>query len=160
MAPPSQVERCPPNRVNSNRRITRRTPGRLRTRILTQGVTPSLHVYYKSTRIKQYHNQQRALRTETTINNTYDFAVGKRLHNLPKLRDIGFRANRRLLEVERLSYDCLLAEESFQRINGPVERAGKRGLRTALRRSAHPCPMACLDPLPPAAKGLSQSRPA
>jgi len=68
----------------SDRRITRRTPGRLRTRILTQGVTPSLHVYYKSTRIKQYHKQQRALRAETTINNTYDFAVGKRLHNLPK----------------------------------------------------------------------------
>jgi hypothetical protein len=24
-------------------------------------------------------------------------------------------------EVERLSYDCILAEETFQRINGPVE---------------------------------------
>src|SRR5258706_9019217 len=41
-----------------NRRITRRTPGRFRTRILTQGVTPSLHVYYKNTRIKQYHKEQ------------------------------------------------------------------------------------------------------
>ena len=116
-----------------DRRITRRTPGRMRTRILTQGVTPSLHVYYKNTRIKQYHKEQRALRTETTINNTYDFAIGKRLHNLAKLRDIGFRANRRLLNVERLSYDCILAEETFQRINGPVERAGQRasGLRFA-----------------------------
>src|SRR5437667_7836743 len=109
-----------------DRRITRRTPGRMRTRILTQGVTPSLHVYYKNTRIKQYHKEQRALRTETTINNTYDFAIGKRLHNLAKLRDIGFRANRRLLNVERLSYDCILAEETFQRINGPVDRAGQR----------------------------------
>ena len=116
-----------------DRRITRRTPGGLRTRILTQGVTPSLHVYYKSTRIKQYHKEQRALRTETTINNTYDFGIGKRLHNLPKLRDIGFRANRRLLEVERLSYDCILTEDTFQQINGPVERAGQRasGLRFA-----------------------------
>ena len=116
-----------------DRRITRRTPGRMRTRILTQGVTPSLHVYYKNTRIKQYHKEQRALRTETTINNTYDFAIGKRLHNLPKLREIGFRTNRRLLEVERLSYDCILAEDTFQRINGPVEQAGQRasGLRFA-----------------------------
>jgi hypothetical protein len=116
-----------------DRRISRRTPGRWRTRILTQGVTPSLHVYYKSTRIKQYHKEQRALRTETTINNTYDFGIGKRLHNLPKLRDIGFRANRRLLEVERLSYDCILAEDTFQQINGPVEHAGQRasGLRFA-----------------------------
>jgi len=116
-----------------DRRINRRTPGRFRTRILTQGVTPSLHVYYKNTRIKQYHKEQRALRTETTIDNTYDFGIGKRLHNLPKLREIGFRANRRLLEVERVSYDCILAEETFQQINGPVERAGQRasGLRFA-----------------------------
>ena len=111
------------------RRDYGRTPGRMRTRIPTQGVTPSLHVYYKNTRIKQYHKEQRALRTETTINNTYDFAIAKRLHNLPKLRDIGFRANRRLLEVERLSYDCILAEQTFQRINGPIERAGQRASR-------------------------------
>jgi hypothetical protein len=111
------------------RRITRRTPGRFHTRILTQGVTPSLHVYYKNTRIKQYHKERRALRTETTINNTYDFGIGNRLHNLPKLREIGFRANRRLLEVERLSYDCILAEETFQQINGPVEHAGQRAWR-------------------------------
>jgi hypothetical protein len=26
-------------------------------------------------RIKQYHKQERALRTETTINNTYDFRI-------------------------------------------------------------------------------------
>lgn len=93
-----------------DRRINRRTPGRFRTRILTQGVTPSRHVYYKNTRIKQYHKEQRALRTETTINNAYDFGIGKRLHNFAKLREIGFRANRRLLEVERLSYDCILAD--------------------------------------------------
>ena len=30
------------------------TPGRFRTRIFTKGVTPSLHVEYKSARIKQY----------------------------------------------------------------------------------------------------------
>jgi hypothetical protein len=47
--------------------------------------------------------------------------------------EIAFRANRRLLEVERLSYDCILAEQTFQRINGPVEHAGQRasGLRFA-----------------------------
>jgi hypothetical protein len=95
----------------------------MRTRILTQGVTRSLHVYYKHTRIKQYHKEQRALRTETTINNTDDFGIGKRLLNLPKLREIGFRANRRLLDVERLSYDCILAEDTFQNINGPVDQA-------------------------------------
>jgi hypothetical protein len=49
------------------------------------------------------------------------------------LRDIGFAANHRLLEVERLSYDCILAEDTFRRIDGPVEQAGQRasGLRFA-----------------------------
>ena len=38
-----------------NRRVTRRTPGRFRTRVITDGVTPSLHVDYKNTTTKQYH---------------------------------------------------------------------------------------------------------
>src|SRR5215468_5256180 len=114
-----------------NRKISRNTPGRFRTRIVTEEVTPSLHVYYKVTRIKQYHKENRALRTETTINNTYDFGIGKRLHNLPQLREIGFAANRRLLEVERLSHDCMLAEDTFQAINSPVAAGRQRasGLR-------------------------------
>ena len=76
------------------------TDGRCRTRIITEGVTPSLHVYYKNTHLKQYHKEGRALRTETTINNTYDFGVGRRLAQPAPLRQIGFAANRRVLEVE------------------------------------------------------------
>jgi hypothetical protein len=37
------------------RRVTSQTPGRFRTRVLTEGVTPSLHLDYKRSRIKQYH---------------------------------------------------------------------------------------------------------
>jgi hypothetical protein len=116
-----------------HRKITRKTPGRFRTRVVTQDVTPSLNVYYKNTRIKQYHKENRALRTETTINNSYDFGVGKRLHNLPKLREIGFAANRQLLEIERLSHDCMLTEDTFQSINNPVKAGRQRasGLRLA-----------------------------
>jgi hypothetical protein len=92
-----------------DRRIQRRrirpTPGRFRTRIITDGVTPSLHIDYKTSKIKQYHKLGRALRTETTINDTRDFAIGKRLHNLPALRQIGFTANRRLLRVQTISHD-------------------------------------------------------
>jgi len=36
-----------------DRRITKRTPGRFRTRVLTEGVTRSLHIDYKHSRIKQ-----------------------------------------------------------------------------------------------------------
>jgi hypothetical protein len=58
------------------RRGPRATPRRFRTRVITEGVTPSLHVDYKHTTIKQYHKEGRALRTETTINDTRDFHLG------------------------------------------------------------------------------------
>ena len=108
------------------RRVTRRTPGRFRTRLITEGVTPALHVDYKHSRIKQYHKEGRALRTETTINNTRDFAIGTRLKNLPALREIGFQAHRRLLHVQQLSHNCLLGEDAFQQVNQPQTVSGQR----------------------------------
>jgi hypothetical protein len=109
------------------RRVSRRTPGRFRTRVLTEGVVPSLHVDYKRTKIKQYHKLGQALRTETTINDARDFGVGKRLHNLPALRGIGFSANRRLLEVQRTSCDCAIGEDAFAQVCAPVVVEGQRG---------------------------------
>lgn len=113
------------------RRVTKRTPGRFRTRVLTEGVAPSLHVDYKSSKIKQYHKEGRALRTETTINNTYDFKINKGLNHLPALRKIGFRANRRLLDVQRLSHDCSIGEDAFRQVNEPTLVEGQRA--SALR---------------------------
>jgi hypothetical protein len=109
-----------------DRRMTQRTPGTFQTRVLTQGVIPSLHVSYKSSKIKQYFKEGHALRTETPINNTRDFALGRRLHNLPALRAIGFTANRRLLEVETLSQDCFLADGVFDQVTQPQRVAGQR----------------------------------
>ena len=77
-----------------NRRVSRRTRTRYRTRVITDGVIPSLHVDYKKSRIKQYYKEGRALRTETAINDTYDFGVGRRLKNLDDLKQSGFAANR------------------------------------------------------------------
>jgi hypothetical protein len=114
-----------------DRRVTKKTPGRFRTRVLTDGVIPSLHVDYKNSRIKQYCKQvpevaEVGARTETTIHNTRDFYIGKRLCNLPALRQVGFQANRRLLEVERLSHDCAVGEEKMHQLNRPVEVNGQR----------------------------------
>jgi hypothetical protein len=119
-----------------NRRVTRRTPGRFRTRVLTEGVVPSLHVEYKKSKVKQYHKEGQALRTETTINNTYDFAIGRALRNLPALREIGFAANRRLLHVESLSHDCLIGEDRLHAVTSPVVTHDQRaaGLRFGDRR--------------------------
>src|SRR5580700_3611676 len=122
---PSQVQ------LIFDRRVSRKTPGRFRTRVITDGVVPSLHVDYKTTRIKQYHKEGRALRTETTINNTRDFGIGKLLKNLPELRQIGFRANRRLLDVQKISHDCSIGEDAFARVVGPIEVEGQRA--SALR---------------------------
>ena len=117
---PSQVQ------LIFDRRVSRRTPGKFRKRVITDGVVPSLHVDYKNTRIKQYHKEGRALRTETTINNTRDFGIGKLLKNLPALRQVGFRANRRLLDVQKISHDCSIGEDAFDRVVRPLEVAGQR----------------------------------
>jgi hypothetical protein len=116
----------------------RATPGPFRTRVITEGVTPSLHVDYKHTAIKQYHKQGRALRTETTINDTRDFGIGKRLTNLPALREVGFSANRRLLGVQRLSHNPIRAAEAFTAVHQPITTtSGQRiaGLRLGDRRA-------------------------
>jgi hypothetical protein len=125
-----------------DRRLTRTgrfaTPGRFRTRVITEGVTPSLHVDYKHTTIKQYHKEGRALRTETTINDTYDFDVRKRLTNLPALCEVGFTANRRLLGVQRLSHDPTRGHDTFTAVNDPVTTdngARVAGLRFADARA-------------------------
>jgi len=103
------------------RRVTKQTTARyrFRTRVITQGVVPSLYADDTHSRIKQYHKEGRALRTETTINDTRDFAIGKRLHNLPALRAVGFQANRRLLDVQQLSHDCLLGDDAFHQVTRP-----------------------------------------
>jgi hypothetical protein len=113
------------------RRVNKRTPGRFRTRVITEGVVPSLHVDYKRSTIKQYHKEGQALRTETTINDARDFGVGKRLHNLPALKGIGFTANRRLLDVQRTSCDCHIGTEAFDGVCSPVVVESQRA--SALR---------------------------
>ena len=115
------------------RKLRRKTVanGRCRTRIIQEGVAPSLHVYYKNTHVKQYHKEGRALRTETTINNSYDFGVGRLLKNLPRLREIGFGANRRVLQVEKVSHDCRIGAAVFEQMQKPAEVDGRHA--SALR---------------------------
>ena len=121
-----------------DRRVTGRTPSRFRTRVITDGVIPSLHVDYKHSRIKSRraasgacHKEGRALRTETVVNDTYDFDVGRRLRNLDDLKKIGFAANRRLLRVQRVSHDCAIGAARFDDLHRPriVDRQRASALR-------------------------------
>jgi hypothetical protein len=85
-----------------HRRVNSRTPGRFRTRVINRGVDPTLCCYYKSSRIKQYFKEGRALRTETVICDTGDFGVGRRVcaQNWNALRAVGQSANRCLCDAE------------------------------------------------------------
>ena len=133
---PDQISLIFDRRLIHGRRL--RTQGRFRTRVITDGVTPSLHIDYKHAAIKQYHKEGRALRTETTINDTRDFGIGKRLTNLPALREIGLSANRRLLGAQRLSHNPIRAAEAFTAVHQPIiTDTGARipGLRVGDRRA-------------------------
>ena len=81
---------------------------------------------YERSRVKQYHKEGRALRTETVINDTYDFDVGRRLKNLDDLKQIGFTANRRLLGVERLSHDGSIGAETLAALHRRALVDGQR----------------------------------
>jgi hypothetical protein len=107
-------------------RATPPPPFGYRTRVITDGVQPSLHVEYKSSHVKQYFKEQHALRTETTINNPMDFYVRKGLDNLPYLRELGHQVNRKLLEVERGSHHCVLTQDALDRLQHPTVADGQR----------------------------------
>jgi DNA-binding MarR family transcriptional regulator len=123
------------------RRGPRHTPGLFRTRVITEGVTPRPARGLQAHPHQADHKEGKALRTETTINDPTDFSIGKRLTNLPALREIGFSANRRLLGVQQLSCDPITGADALEAITGTLTTAtGARipGLRLAQRRSHAP----------------------
>ena len=81
------------------------------------GVVPTLHIDYKKSRIKQYHKLLEALRTETTINDTRDFGIGRRIENLAQLRKIGFADLPELTLATVRCALCCLADNPQLRID-------------------------------------------
>lgn len=118
-------------RLIFDRRVSRRTPGRFQTRVVTEGVIPAIRYDFKSARIKEYFKEGRALRVETTINDSRAFRIGKRLHNLPAMREFGFGANRRLLNVQTVSHDCAVGEDTWNQVVRPITVGEQRA--SALR---------------------------
>jgi hypothetical protein len=118
-----------PDRVQwvFDRVVTKKTPGEFRTRVIQDGVHPSLHIEYKNFDLKQYFKEGRGCRTEGTFRNAKDFGINKGLSNLPYLQQIGRQINRRLLEVERVSHNTGLSGDSIQRVVQPaVTEDGKK----------------------------------
>ena len=82
---------------------------------------------------RQTKNPQAAARFEATrrVRISVDFGIGKRLCNLPALREVGFSANRRLLGAQTISHDPIIGDTVFNTINQPTVTDGRRvaGLR-------------------------------
>jgi hypothetical protein len=108
------------------KRVTRRTGGTWSTRVITEGVQPSLHAEFKHSHVKQYFKEGRALRTETTINDTYDIGVQRALKNLPALITYGRALNRRLLAAEEDAATCMADMERIDGVLLPTEVDGQR----------------------------------
>lgn len=133
-----------PDRVQLifERRVTKQTPGPFRTRVIQEGVRPSLHIQYKHFDLKQYFKENRALRTEGTFQDPGDFGVNKDIRHLPHLYELGRHINRRLLDVQRVSQTCGMSGESLQRVVEPTVTAD--GQRAPGLRLGNPRVMALL----------------
>jgi hypothetical protein len=126
------------------RRVTARTPGTFRTKVVTEGVDPQVTCYFKSSRIKQYFKGHRALRTETVICDTHDFGIGRRvcLDNWNALRAVGEHANQRLRDAEAADAHPAPDVVTFDEVTRPSTTA--EGLHAPALRFGDPRVMAVL----------------
>jgi hypothetical protein len=121
-----------------DRRVNSRTPGSFRTKVITRGVDPQLCCYYKSSRIKQYFKEHRALRTEVVVSDTRDFGIGRRVNaeNWHALRAVGDHANKRLCDAQAADAHPAPDVVTFDQVTRPSDVDGLHapGLRFGDRR--------------------------
>jgi len=129
------------------RRVIATTPGRFRTRVFNRGDQVALQVQYKHSKVKQYFKEGRALRTETTVNDTYDFAVGRLLSkaNWDALVQIGHAVNERLLDAQLQACACAPDAATLERVVLPSR--DKDGLPAPALRFGDPRVQALLAAL-------------
>jgi hypothetical protein len=110
-----------------DRKITSRTPGRFQTKVITRGVEPVIQAHYKHSKVKQYFKDGRALRTETTVNDPYDFGVNRTLtaDTWQQLRSIGDDINQRLLDAQLQACNCAPDPTTLQRLVSPSIEDGQ-----------------------------------
>src|SRR6266568_6088 len=108
------------------RKITKATPGRFWTKVVSRGVEPALSAHYKHSKVKQYFKEGRAPRTETTINDSYDFDIGRRVtkQNWQALLAIGHETNERLLEAQLQACECAPDATTLERVVLPSRTDG------------------------------------
>ena len=108
------------------RQVNKRTPGRFLTKVVNRGVEPSIQVHYRASKVKQYFKEGRALRTETTVNDTRDFGIGRRLTpaNWDALVSIGHQVNQRFLDHQLAACHCAPDATTLARVVLPSIQDG------------------------------------
>jgi hypothetical protein len=108
-----------PERVSLifERKVTKATPSEFYTRVLREGVQPIIRIRYKHSALKQYLKDGRALRTEMVFNNTQDFGVQRGLKNFPRLVELGYQFNDRLLAQEQIGQDCFVSLQEMRTLS-------------------------------------------
>ncbi|MBI4345420.1 MAG: hypothetical protein HY553_01095 [Elusimicrobia bacterium] len=124
------------------RRVSKQTPGRFETRVMDDHTIPEILFRYKRCSVKQYLKQGRALRTETTVNDTYDLGIGRALEHLTEVRERGGQINARLLAMEAGSEDARLSGPELSDLVLPWRSAS--GRRIPALRFGDPRVMALL----------------
>ncbi len=131
-----------------DRRIVTRgrrpTPGRFSTRVITTGVDPHIQIHYRASKVKAYFKDQRALRIETTVNDPYDFGIGRRLapDNWTALRQTGIDINTRFLTAIQAGQPEPPDATTLQQVVLPSDTPD--GLRAPALRFGDPRVMALL----------------
>jgi hypothetical protein len=108
------------------RRVTRQNPGKFHTKVFNRGVETAIQIHDRASKVKQYFKEGRALRTETTINDTRDFGIGRLLtdENWNKLINIGHDINQRLLDHQLDACACAPDATLLERVVRPSTHDG------------------------------------
>jgi hypothetical protein len=95
--------------------------------VITNGVEPVIQAHYKHSKVKQYLKHGRALRTETTVNDPYDFGILRTLtaDTWRQLRQIGNDVNDRLLQSQLQACQCAPDPTVLERIVSPTLEDGQ-----------------------------------
>ncbi len=126
------------------RRISAQTPGLFHTRLINRGVQAAIQMHYRAAKVKQYFKEGRALRTETTVNDTHDVGVGRLVTAANWLAPIaiGHQVNERLLNAQLAACACAPDAQTLERVVLPSTT--ERGERAPALRRGHPRAQALL----------------
>ena len=109
------------------RRINCRYHGKLETILERRDEGfPVLRAYYKSSYVKQYEKGDRLLRTETCLNDTYHLAIGRKLDNLPAIKQHLAATTDRYLAQQAELLDSTVDRGALAALAAPVTTGTRR----------------------------------